>query len=409
MKYTLAVAAILGAVSASQIEHGKITPYVDDQGYVVMKQEIGHLKNKKTTKKTKSKDKPSDEICDGDSADDRQLETNSDKNDDIVEDTGFSASRGATVRAQVKSTNYMMSKIESMSNAELNAMLNARFKAKSHAKDKPSDYLCDGDSADNKEISDTADPEDTVVEDFGFSGSRNARGQVRLLQTGQKLNYIGNLGRYSNELANGDSADDKELQHEADPNDDIVDINGFTNRPYAHVRYEDPEHHYAFDNAHFADNNIKNLFSEHFGTVPREDVTFSNGWVQLESNEDKSLAIEAPESKSLLQVDFISGEYDFPINKDHMNLLYSVSRYSDGIANGDHADDKDLESEADPKDMIVDFNGYSNHGYAHTPYDDPNHHYHFDNAHFADNNIKALFPDNFGTTPREDVTFSNGH
>jgi len=92
-----------------------------------------------------------------------------------------------------------------------------------------------------------------------------------------------------------------------------------------------------------------------------------------------------------------------------MNLLFKVSKYSDGIANGDSADDKDLEREADPEDMIVDFNGYSNHGYAHTPYDTPKEPYKFDNAHFADNNIKNLFPEHFGTTPRDSVTFSNGH
>ena len=63
-----------------------------------------------------------------------------------------------------------------MSNAELNAMLNQR----AQLKDKPSDYLCDGDSADDKEIQDAADAEDDIVEDFGFSGSRNARGQVRM-------------------------------------------------------------------------------------------------------------------------------------------------------------------------------------------------------------------------------------
>jgi hypothetical protein len=54
---------------------------------------------------------------------------------------------------------------------------------------KPSDYLCDGDKADDKEILDAADPEDTIVEDFGFSGSRNARGQVRMLQLNQIDNY----------------------------------------------------------------------------------------------------------------------------------------------------------------------------------------------------------------------------
>ena len=46
--------------------------------------------------------------------------------------------------------------------------------------DKPSDYLCDGDDADDKEVLDAADPEDGIVEDWGFSGSRNARGQQRM-------------------------------------------------------------------------------------------------------------------------------------------------------------------------------------------------------------------------------------
>ena len=60
---------------------------------------------------------------------------------------------------------------------------------------KPSDYLCDGDKADDKEIYDAADPEDTIVEDFGFSGSRNARGQVRMsfVQTSDKLDYPINM------------------------------------------------------------------------------------------------------------------------------------------------------------------------------------------------------------------------
>jgi hypothetical protein len=37
---------------------------------------------------------------------------------------------------------------------------------------------------------------------------------------------------YSNELANGDRDDDKELEKENDPNDAIVDYNGHTNRGY---------------------------------------------------------------------------------------------------------------------------------------------------------------------------------
>jgi hypothetical protein len=35
---------------------------------------------------------------------------------------------------------------------------------------------------------------------------------------------------YSNEIANGDKSDDKELQDQDDVNDDIVDNNGFVNQ-----------------------------------------------------------------------------------------------------------------------------------------------------------------------------------
>ena len=42
MKYTsLAVLALLSFVSAEEIAKKKIVPYIDDHGYVVMKQELG--------------------------------------------------------------------------------------------------------------------------------------------------------------------------------------------------------------------------------------------------------------------------------------------------------------------------------------------------------------------------------
>lgn len=40
---------------------------------------------------------------------------------------------------------------------------------------------------------------------------------------------------YSDELANGDSADDKDIHEDSDMNDDVVDSNGQTNRGYAAV------------------------------------------------------------------------------------------------------------------------------------------------------------------------------
>jgi len=99
MKYTLAVLALLSIVSAEQIKEQKTVPFLDDDGYVVMKQEVNRSRNK--GKRIAKKDKPSNEICDGDSADDKELEKEADKSDDIVEDTGFSGSRGHTIRAQL--------------------------------------------------------------------------------------------------------------------------------------------------------------------------------------------------------------------------------------------------------------------------------------------------------------------
>ena len=106
----------------------------------------------------------------------------------------------------------------------------------------------------------------------------------------------------------------------------------------------------------------------------------------------------APESTSLLQLD--AGFEDYPINEEHMNILYNFKRYSDGLANGDHDDDKELEFEHDPNDLVVDYNGHTNAGYGHTRYDDPEDHWKFDKAHYGNNHVAALFPEHFGTVPK---------
>ena len=127
-----------------------------------------------STKPKHKKDKPSDEVANGDAMEDRDLETEADHNDDIVEDHGFSGSRGHVIRAR--------------SRAQLPKKMQAiQINSKVRDYDKPSEYLCDGDKADDKELLDAADPDDVIVEDFGFSGSRNARGQVRFLQLDSEL------------------------------------------------------------------------------------------------------------------------------------------------------------------------------------------------------------------------------
>lgn len=169
MKFSIALLALLGTISAEQIEKHHAAPiaHIDDHGYVVFEQAISRNK----------KDLPSDEVANGDAMENRDLETEADHNDDIVEDHGFSGSRGAVIRARAQK-----SKKSDKTNLQLNAQVNTKTKTKGlYDYEKPSEYLCDGDGADDKEILDSADPEDDIVEDFGFSGSRNARGQVRML------------------------------------------------------------------------------------------------------------------------------------------------------------------------------------------------------------------------------------
>jgi hypothetical protein len=103
------------------------------------------------------------------------------------------------------------------------------------------------------------------------------------------MNVLYTVTKYSDELANGDSADDKELHWEEDPNDPIVDYNGHTNAGYGHTEYNDKDHFWKLDKAHYETNHVKSLFPEHFSTVPRDPVTFSN--IQLSTDVPESAAL----------------------------------------------------------------------------------------------------------------------
>lgn len=164
-------------------------PIADDNGFV--KQFKGA--------RVQLADKPSDELCDGDSADDKELEDENDPNDVIADDNGFVRQWAVQLGSKVHLKNHL--------------------KNKTLLQEKPSNELCDGDSADDKELEDENDPEDPIVDDNGF---------VRqwAVQLKSKIN-MGNGEKPSDEICDGDSADDKELEDENDPNDLIVDDNGF--------------------------------------------------------------------------------------------------------------------------------------------------------------------------------------
>ena len=110
------------------------------------------------------------------------------------------------------------------------------------------DEICDGDSADGKELEDEWDPNDDIVDDNGFVrnwGMENLANKDMLQIASQVTRrhrprdnqaLLTAIMRYSDEIANGDEADDKDLHEEEDMNDDVVDYNGQTNRGYgSHV------------------------------------------------------------------------------------------------------------------------------------------------------------------------------
>ena len=81
-------------------------------------------------------DLPSNEVANGDKMDDLDLQHEGDHNDDIVEDTGFSGSRGHVIRART--------------HAQTGSRALHHQKKSHRSKDKPSDEVANGDSSEDK-------------------------------------------------------------------------------------------------------------------------------------------------------------------------------------------------------------------------------------------------------------------
>lgn len=98
-----------------------------------------------------------------------------------------------------------------------------------------SDDLCDGDRADDRQLEDAGDPDDDIVDDDGFVNQW--WDQRELTQIQARLNE-----RPSDEVANGDESENKQLEDEDDKNDDIVDDNGFSHQ-WVQTGTEGKKHH----------------------------------------------------------------------------------------------------------------------------------------------------------------------
>lgn len=195
---------------------------------------------------------PMDEICDGDIMDNRQLEDEGDEDDDIVDDNGFVKQWD---QREVGLT--MLDGTITMLSDEL-----------------PSNEIANGDKDDDKELQDEGDPKDDIVDDNGFvrqwdsqqrslgPGGKKLKGEYKYLQ-------LNELELPSDEVANGDSSENKQLEDEDDSQDDIVDDNGFTNQyklqlaasKKAHKKHHHKHHHKKA--SHEMNLQINYLMSQH--------------------------------------------------------------------------------------------------------------------------------------------------
>jgi len=90
-----------------------------------------------------------------------------------------------------------------------------------------SDELANGDKSDDKQLEDVRNPKWDVADDVGFVNQWKALNQKKshsLVQT------FDEEGSPSDEVANGDESENKQLEDEDDGNDDIVDDNGFSHQ-----------------------------------------------------------------------------------------------------------------------------------------------------------------------------------
>jgi len=304
---------------------------------------------------------PSDEVANGDSAEDKEISDTDDVHDHNVQDMGFST---AAHRNLIPRNESAIVQLKS----------NIRYTV-----EKPSDEFANGDSAEDKEISDTDDVHDHNVQDMGFSTAahRNLipRKDDAIVQLGQKLRYT--VEKPSDEFANGDSAEDKEISDTDDVNDHNVQDMGFSTAAHRNLipRKEDAivqlsEEEKKKEQDTSVGVYMKNLEKkqaklERVGQYGKE---LSDGDrtddLELDDNDDER-DVNVDEN-GYLQISAHLVLHHKPhgvrMIKDMMNV--AINQYSDELANGDSADNKDIHEDEDMNDDVVDVNGQTNRGYG---------------------------------------------
>jgi hypothetical protein len=234
----------------------------------------------------------------------------------------------------------------------------------------------------------------------------------------------------SNEVANGDVSENKELEDQDDPEDEIVDNNGFVNQwkrkgDIAQVSSTDDWNNdigtYAtqktrnYATPYRTSGNLIPFWNENHimngshGTIPRgegeQPMRNSPDYVQIgapsvhdiysnqlangDKDDDKELEKEDDMEDdivdyqghtnrgygSTLPTTYFANNHIMDgsmittpalVGPMYNSLIQTQDIYSNELANGDVSDDKELEKETDPEDAIVDYNGQDNAGYGST-------------------------------------------
>lgn len=153
--------------------------------------------------------------------------------------------------------------------------------------------------------------------------------------------------KYSDQIANGDTHDDKEVEDEADPNDVVADDDGFVNQ------------------GQISQNKIAEWARNHNLVQKNGKFNMAQVKAQIKAMHKANLAAKAKtqakaKAEALAKAKAVAKAKAEAEAKERRELWERSVKYSDQLANGDQDDDKELEDEDDPEDPIADDDGFVN-------------------------------------------------
>lgn len=175
----------------------------------------------------------------------------------------------------------------------------------------------------------------------------------------------------SDEVANGDSSENKQLEDEDDGNDDIVDDNGFVKQ---YLGQKKSKHHNKIEemDTHEMNLQINYLMNQHNNFISlQDDVNSDIGTLPGQTNRGYASLLPKTyfDQNTIMPGSHITiprdeGPQPMRNNAADVQLESSLDKYSDELANGDSADDREIHEDEDMNDDVVDVNGQTNRGYG---------------------------------------------